>query len=55
MERPGHPEGYPGPVEARSGVSPTTVLNFKRREVEVQRRTDGKLQIPQVKSAELVK
>jgi hypothetical protein len=38
-----------------SGVSSTTVLNLKRREVEVQRRTDRKLAVLEVKPAELVK
>jgi hypothetical protein len=39
-----------------AGVSPTTVLkNLKRREVEVQSRTDRKLAALEVEPAELVK
>jgi hypothetical protein len=36
-------------------VSPTTVLNLKRREVEVQRPTDRKLAVLELEPAELVK
>jgi predicted transcriptional regulator len=40
-------------LASMSGVSPTTVLNLKRREVEVQRRTDRKLPVLEVKPAKL--
>jgi predicted transcriptional regulator len=38
-----------------AGVSPTTVLTLKRREVDVQRSTDHKLAVLEVQPAELVK
>jgi transcriptional regulator with XRE-family HTH domain len=42
-------------LASMSGVSPTTVLNLKRREVEVQRRTYHKLPVLEATPAELVK